>query len=90
MHLTGGHGLNFIGSVLERWRGSTVSQKANRDDVLPPAADIDPAPQPRPPTQPDSPTGFKRLGLLKKPAANQTDPYAALRSAIDPPYARER
>ena len=78
-----GHDINFIGSVVERWRGSTVSQKANTDEAQRPPVIPDAAPvQPSPPTQPSQPTGFKGLGLLKKPAANQTDPYAALRSAI--------
>ena len=76
----GGHDINFIGSVVERWRGSTVSQKANVDEAQRPPVIPDAAPvQPSPPTQPSQPTGFKGLGLLKKPAANQADPYAALR-----------
>jgi DNA helicase HerA-like ATPase len=84
-----GHDINFIGSVVERWRGSTVSPKANADETSRPALSPDAAPvQPSPPTQPSQPTGFRGLGLLKKPAANQTDPYAALRSAISNPPRR--
>jgi DNA helicase HerA-like ATPase len=84
-----GHDINFIGSVVERWRGSTVSQKANPDEASRTAAVPEPTPvQPSPPTQPGQSTGFKGLGLLRKPAANQADPYAALRSAISSPSRR--
>ncbi len=74
--------LNFIASVVERWRGSTVSQRANQEGAPPreiaPGMSAEAAPlQPAPPAAEPS-----RLGLLKKPLASATDPYATLRSAI--------
>ena len=74
--------LNFIASVVERWRGSTVSQRANQEGAPPreiaPGMSAEAAPlQPAPPAAEPS-----RLGLLKKPLVSASDPYATLRSAI--------
>jgi DNA helicase HerA-like ATPase len=77
---TNGHDLNFIASVVERWRGSTVSLRNVSEDapreIRPAVADA------APPLQPSTPAEPSRLGLLKKPLANQPDPYAALKNAI--------
>lgn len=71
-----GHDLSFIASVIDRWRGSTVRVAgADAGREMKP----DPEAAPLQPVLPESPP---RLGLLKKPLANQPDPYAALRSAI--------
>src|SRR5262249_13011684 len=76
----GGFDLTFIASVVERWRGSTVSQlKVGQEDgkpVAPEVVPIQPAPPPEPP---------KQFGLLKKPAAGQTDPLTALRQSFMQP-----
>jgi hypothetical protein len=81
----GGFDLTFIASVVERWRGSTVSQKVVQDDssrdvrpaVGPEVVPMQPAPAPAPAPAPDS-----RLSLLKKPLVNQADPIAALRQSM--------
>jgi uncharacterized protein len=75
----GGHDLDFIASVVERWRGSTVSHRTISDDT---PRDARPAVPDAVPLQPAPPAEPNRLGLLKKPIANQPDPYAALRNAI--------
>jgi hypothetical protein len=75
--LTNGHDINFIASVIERWRGSTVGQRPNVEEALrapvvtPEVVPVQPVPEPP-----------SRLSLLKKPLA--ADPYAVLRSSIAP------
>jgi hypothetical protein len=81
-----GDDINFIASVVERWRGATVSGKGS-PDISPreqkPAATAGEA---APPLQPmAAPAGLtapdqSRFSLLKKPIANQPDPLAALRT----------
>jgi len=73
-----GHELNFIASVIERWRGATASQKVRPDEAPRdnrPVVGSGVAPlQPAPTTDPT------RYGLLKKPLAGQADPHAAARN----------
>jgi hypothetical protein len=72
----GSQGLNFIASVVERWRGATMRRRvaANEPerDAKPTVGDAlqSPPPEPEP----------SRFSLLKKPLADKPDPYAALRS----------
>jgi DNA helicase HerA-like ATPase len=84
---TGGHDLNFVATVVERWRGSTVSHRMSNDeaprDLKTAVAEVAPL-QPAPPSEPSN----NRLGLLRKPVANAADPYAALRTALSSPSKR--
>jgi DNA helicase HerA-like ATPase len=84
----GGFDLTFIASVVERWRGSTVSQKVNQEeaprDVRPVGPDVVPM-QPAPAITPEARPEPSRLSLLKKPLGNQPDPIAALRQSITQP-----
>jgi hypothetical protein len=73
---TAGNDLNFIAAVVERWRSSTA-RSPNPDDgsrELKPAIRPDAVPL-LPGPAPDS----SRFSLLKKPLANQPDPFSALR-----------
>jgi DNA helicase HerA-like ATPase len=79
----GGHDVNFVAAVVERWRGATLSQRGHLEEA---ARELGPsvvAPDAAP-LQPAAPAESSRLSLLKKPLAGQTDPYAALRSAPTP------
>ena len=77
------HDLDFIASVIERWRGSTVSHRINAEE---PAREVKPVVNPDAvPLAPRPATDLSRLSLLRKPAANQTDHYAALTEAMSPP-----
>jgi DNA helicase HerA-like ATPase len=79
-----GQNLNFIASVVERWRGATVSQRKNLDDgsrdVKPLAtandAPLQPAPAPAP--APES----NRLGLLRKPVGERPETYSVLTNQL--------
>jgi DNA helicase HerA-like ATPase len=78
--------IDFIGSVIERWRGSTLTQRSSVEEPResrPPAVAAEAAPlQPTPaPTAPPPAPEPNRFSLLKKPLANQADPFAALRTA---------
>jgi uncharacterized protein len=67
--------LGFIVAVLERWRGSMArsADDGSRDPKL--------AVRPEAvPLQPGAPADASRFSLLKKPLANQPDPFAALRN----------
>jgi DNA helicase HerA-like ATPase len=86
----GVHNLDFIASVVERWRGSTLSLRPGHDepsrDARPAAMTADTAPplQPAPAAPAAAPAPApeaSRFSLLKKPLANQPDPLASLRSA---------
>jgi DNA helicase HerA-like ATPase len=76
-----GQDLNFIASVVDRWRNATM----NRAHANEPAAAAERPPAPRPPVAP-SPTVAAaapdpaRFSLLKKPPADRPDPLAALRA----------
>ncbi|MGH6768686.1 MAG: ATP-binding protein [Xanthobacteraceae bacterium] len=75
----GVHNLDFISSVVERWRGSTLSLRPGDEpprETTPAAVVADPAPPPAPAVPEAS-----RFSLLKKPLASQADPFASLRSA---------
>jgi DNA helicase HerA-like ATPase len=77
--------LNFIVAVLERWRGSMARSGTNPDDAsrdLKSAIRSDSVPL-QPPT-PDS----SRFSLLKKPLANQPDPFSNIRSPASTPSSR--
>jgi DNA helicase HerA-like ATPase len=72
---SGAHDLNFISSVVERWRGATVSQTADasqREARMPVGADL------APPLQPAAESN--RFSLLKKPLTAQPSPLADLRA----------
>jgi DNA helicase HerA-like ATPase len=74
---TTGRDLNFIAAVLERWRGS-MARSANADD-----GSRDPKLAIRPdavPLQPGAAPDAGRFSLLKKPLANQPDPFSAVRN----------
>jgi DNA helicase HerA-like ATPase len=80
-----GDDLNFISSVVERWRGATVSAKANSDGASReprPAAAAEAAPPLQPVAAPTPAPAAEqsRFSLLKKPLVNQHDPLAALRA----------
>jgi hypothetical protein len=75
-----GQDLNFIASVVERWRGATISQRKIHDegsrDVRPIAAASAPPLQPAPAPALET----NRLGLLRKPLGDRPEPYAVLGS----------
>jgi hypothetical protein len=81
---TGGEDLNFISSVVERWRGATMkwpnAEEAGREpkQVAAEAAPLQPAP---PPAHVPPAVDPSRFSLLKKPIIDRPDPYAALRTA---------
>jgi len=89
----GGEDLNFIGSVVERWRGATMSHKpavgeaareprpvaASAAAPLPPLA---PTPSAPPPVSPA--LDPNRFGLLKRPLTDRPDHLGALRSPAPP------
>jgi DNA helicase HerA-like ATPase len=75
---SGGQDLNFIAAVVERWRGATLSQRKINEDS---AREVKPiAATSAPPLQPAPAPESNRLGLLRKPLGEQTDPYSALRA----------
>jgi DNA helicase HerA-like ATPase len=76
---TSGYDLNFIASVVERWRGSTMNQKANPDDA---ARDPRPVAGPEAPLQPSPQPDPTRLSLLKKPLTGHADPHSLLRTPL--------
>ena len=83
------HDINFIASVVERWRGATM--RTQREVFAPaPAAEAAPAQPARPAAAPAAPAPAaaapaapaldpNRFSLLKRPAAGQPDPLAAVR-----------
>jgi hypothetical protein len=79
-----GQDLNFIVSVVERWRGATVSQRKATDEPLrelkPIASPAAPpiAPQTAPPAQPAQ-AAENRFGLLRKPLGDRPDAPGTLR-----------
>jgi hypothetical protein len=81
-----GHEMNFIASVLERWRSMTMSRTSTKYETTPretPKATVaDDAP-----LQPAAPPALdpNRFSLLKRPAAEQPHPHAALRQTIPTP-----
>jgi DNA helicase HerA-like ATPase len=85
---TGPQDLNFIAAVVERWRGSTVSQRSGFDEMRPPVSPeivpVQPAAAPAPVFAQSTAAAREpnRLSLLKKPLAAGADPYAALRPPL--------
>jgi uncharacterized protein len=91
-HATG-HDVNFIASVLERWRGMSMSRNTKKHDSLRMPADISPSETSSlhagtatvlavPGLDPD------RFSLLKRPITEQPDPQSALRRPIPTPLTR--
>jgi DNA helicase HerA-like ATPase len=80
-----GQDLNFIASVVDRWRNATMNRAHTNE---PAAAERPPAPRPAvtpaeapPPTAvAAAPAADPRFSLLKKPPADRPDPLAALRA----------
>jgi hypothetical protein len=72
----GGYDQNFITSVVERWRGATMSQKGGPEESLrrAPFVAAEPASL-QPPAAPDP----HRFSLLKKPLADRADPQASVK-----------
>jgi len=81
---TSGHDLNFVATVIERWRSvamnrGTVKVETSREVAKATAPDA-------PPLQPAAPAlDPNRFSLLKRPVADQPDPVAALRRPIAAP-----
>jgi hypothetical protein len=80
--MASGYDQNFISSVVERWRGATMShatmsQRGSPEESLrrAPVVGADTAPL-QPPATPDP----NRLSLLKKPLDDRPDPQASMRS----------
>jgi hypothetical protein len=88
-----GHDLNFIASVLERWRSMAMSRTNVKNDIVREAAKV-PASEGAP-LQPAAPTAAAtpvvdatRFNLLKRPIAEQPDPHAAQRRPVSMPTNR--
>jgi len=82
-----GQDLNFIASVVDRWRNATMNRTHVEAQPAPPSAPAAPrpavaAPAPQAPAAaPAAPASDPaRFSLLKKPPADRTDPLAALRA----------
>jgi DNA helicase HerA-like ATPase len=85
-----GQDLNFIASVVDRWRNATMNRAHVNDPNAAPAAAAAPAtrapaaPSAPPPGAPAAPAApapdANRFSLLKKPPADRPDPLAALRA----------
>jgi DNA helicase HerA-like ATPase len=80
----GGHDLNFIASVLERWRSMAVSRKTAKNEG--PSSDA-PSLQPAAPPMQQG-LDPNRFSLLKRPAADSPDPLTALRRPTPSPSDR--
>jgi DNA helicase HerA-like ATPase len=85
VHATG-HDMNFIASVLERWRGMTMNRSTAKDaprETPPVSTSGAPPEQPATPTAPAVPTlDPNRFSLLKKPIIDSPDRHAALRRPV--------
>jgi len=79
-----GQDLNFIASVVERWRGATLSQRKLAEESLPAVKPLPgsaaPPLQPGPAVGQPQPQDANRLGLLRKPLGDRPEPYAPLRN----------
>jgi len=75
-----GVGVNqdFIVSVLERWRGATITSKSSTDDAR---RESRPAPVSDPPAERPA-ADSTRANLLKKPLIDRSDLYAAIKGAV--------
>jgi DNA helicase HerA-like ATPase len=90
-----GQDLNFIASVVDRWRSATMNRAHMEEprDIKPAMAPAAPAPAPRAPMPPPPVAGAptldpNRFSLLKKPPAERRDPLSALRPIQAPPPPR--
>jgi DNA helicase HerA-like ATPase len=83
-----GKDLNFIASVVDRWRNATMNRATSADDSRPaPVAARAPAPpQAAAPIAPASSAALdpNRLGPLRRPPTDRPDPLAALRAIQSP------
>ncbi len=81
----GGRDLNFITTVVERWRGATMRRRVGAEDAAregkPGVGAEAAASAPAAPTAPPPAPEPNRFSLLKKPLTDKPDPYAALRNA---------
>jgi len=84
-----GKDLNFIASVVDRWRNATMNRANSADDSRPApvaAARAPALPQAAAPVAAASPATLdpNRLGPLRRPATDRPDPLAALRAIQSP------
>jgi hypothetical protein len=78
--------LSFIASVIERWRTIGMSSSA---DAHGEKEDLEPAPRPSGQSSAAAANVDPgRLGLLRRPAAEQPDPYARLQRPTSAPQSR--
>ncbi len=78
-----GHDQDFIIAVVERWRRATMSRRTAQSEA--PSEPVQISPMEAPPLKPAAPAPAldpSRFSLLKKPAADRPDPYAALRRPV--------
>jgi DNA helicase HerA-like ATPase len=89
-----GQDVNFIASVVDRWRSATMNRAHAEEprDIKPAMAPAAPAPAPRAPLPPPVAAAPaldpNRFSLLKKPPADRRDPLSALRPTQAPPPPR--
>jgi hypothetical protein len=76
---TNGQDLNFIASVVDRWRGATMSQKPGTGDTGPDAGPVMGSET----ASPDP----NRISLLRKPLAERPAQYGAMRTPAPAPAA---
>jgi DNA helicase HerA-like ATPase len=70
-----GHDLNFIASVVERWRGATLShRRMSEEPVREPKTALSPGAAPVQPAQ----TPEQRFSLLRKPLSDRHEPVGPL------------
>ena len=76
------HDLNYITSVIERWRRATMSRNTAQSDA--PREIVQTSPSQASPLQHAAVAAHdsNRLNLLKRPIADRPDPYAALRRPV--------
>ncbi len=85
MQSSGGD-LSFIASVIERWRTTGMSSNTGTSMAK---DDLEPAPHPSErSTSAAAAVDPGRLGLLRRPAAEQPDPYARLQRPTSAPQGR--
>ncbi len=82
-----GHDLNFITSVVQRWRRAAMSRNTAQSEAPRETAQI--STSEAPPLQPAAAAAPvldpNRFSLLKRPIADRPDPYAALRRPVPTP-----
>lgn len=82
-----GHDLNFIASVIERWRRTAMSRNTAKNEAPREATQVlaSEAPPLQPAVLPAPALDPNRFSLLKRPIADQPDAYAALRRPVPIP-----